>query len=146
MSREPISAWFYVVVVVRLGRRFLLVQERKFGQSWYLPAGRVEKGETLAAAAFRETVEEAGIGVTLEAILGVDFEVRAEGGVKERVIFLARPVDDAPVKTVADEESLGASWFTLDEVRGLPLRGQDVIRYLERVEAGGPFLPIRYLE
>jgi phosphatase NudJ len=146
MARQPTPAWFYVVVVVRLGHRFLLVHERGFGESWYLPAGRVEPGETLTAAAFRETVEEAGVGVALEGILGVDFEARADGSVRERVIFLARPVDDAPTKQIPDEESLGAGWFTLDEVRALELRGQDVLRYLQRVEAGGPLLPIAYLE
>ena len=34
------------MAVVRLGRRFLVVRERKHGQGWYLPAGRVEAGES----------------------------------------------------------------------------------------------------
>ena len=42
MPREAIPTWFFAIVVVRRGDRFLLVHERKHGQLWYLPAGRVE--------------------------------------------------------------------------------------------------------
>ena len=55
MSRLPIPTWFFVLVVVRRGEQFLLVHERKHGQLWYLPAGRVEPGETFVEAAVRET-------------------------------------------------------------------------------------------
>jgi hypothetical protein len=55
MARDPIPTWFFAVVVVRHGNRFLLVQERKHNQLWYLPAGRAEFGESLADAALRET-------------------------------------------------------------------------------------------
>ena len=46
MPREPIPTWCYALVVVRRGERFLLVHESSHGQLWYLPAGRVEPGET----------------------------------------------------------------------------------------------------
>jgi phosphatase NudJ len=42
MSREPIPTWYFALVVVVSGDRFLRVHERKHGQLWYLPAGRVE--------------------------------------------------------------------------------------------------------
>jgi len=60
VPRDPTPTWFYVLVVVRQGDRFLLVHERRFNQPWYLPAGRVEPGETLTKAAVRETPEENG--------------------------------------------------------------------------------------
>jgi 8-oxo-dGTP pyrophosphatase MutT (NUDIX family) len=69
MAREPIPTWSFALVLVRLSRRFLLVHERKHGQLWYLPAGRVEPGETFAAAAHRETREEAGIDIVLEGVV-----------------------------------------------------------------------------
>jgi 8-oxo-dGTP pyrophosphatase MutT (NUDIX family) len=42
--------------------RFLLVQERleKVYGKWNMPAGHVEAGETIKAAAIRETKEETG--------------------------------------------------------------------------------------
>jgi phosphatase NudJ len=58
MSRTPIPTWYFVLVVVRSEDRYLMVQERKHGQLWYLPAGRVEPGETFVKAALRETLEE----------------------------------------------------------------------------------------
>ncbi len=33
MSKKPIPTWFFVLVVVRRGNEFLLVQERKHGQT-----------------------------------------------------------------------------------------------------------------
>ena len=72
MSREPIAAWLFAVAIVRKADRFLLVHERKHGQRWYLPAGRVEPGESFAEAAIRETAEEAGVVIRLCGLLRQD--------------------------------------------------------------------------
>lgn len=140
MAREPIPTWCFAVVVVRKGDRFLLVHERKHGQPWYLPAGRVEPGETFAEAALRETLEETGVPVQLAGILRVEHSPGREVA-RLRVIFLAVPADDTPPKSVPDEESLGAAWVSLDEIAGYPLRGDDVVELLEYVASGGPVYP-----
>lgn len=70
MARDPIPTWYFVLVVVRLGHRFLVVHERKHGQLWYLPAGRVEAGETFIQAAQRETLEETGVRLSLKVFYG----------------------------------------------------------------------------
>lgn len=141
MAREPIPTWFFAVAVVRRGDRFLLVREAKHGQLWYLPAGRVEPGETLADAAVRETLEEGGIRVRLDGVIRVEHTPQP-GSARVRVVFLASPVDDAPPKSVPDEESLGAAWVGLDELAGYPLRGSEVRGLLEYVAAGGPAYPV----
>lgn len=141
MARDPIPTWFFALVVVRLGRRFLLVHERKHGQLWYLPAGRVEPGETFVQAALRETREETGVSVVAEGILRVEHSPQAGGTARVRVIFLAHPADDALPKSQPDEESLGAAWFTLSEVSLLPLRGdevQEILRYVDNVPRAYP--------
>ena len=69
MAKKPIESWMFALVVVRKGNRFLLVHERKHGQRWYLPAGRVEFGETFPEAAKREVMEEAGVPISLDGIL-----------------------------------------------------------------------------
>ncbi|HAN75222.1 MAG TPA: hypothetical protein DCQ51_16115 [Planktothrix sp. UBA8407] len=66
MFRNPISTELFVVVVVRSGNRFLLIQEVMGNRPWYFPGGRVEQGETFVAAAKRETLEEAGIPIILD--------------------------------------------------------------------------------
>src|SRR5207244_8580287 len=91
MPRDPIPTWFFALVVVRKGDRFLLVHERKHGQLWYLPAGRVEPGETLADGALRETLEETGVRVRLEGILRVEHSP-SPNGARCRVFFTASPV------------------------------------------------------
>jgi phosphatase NudJ len=144
MAREPIPTWFFSVVLVRLGRRFLLVHERKHGQLWYLPAGRVEPGETFAVAARRETMEEAGVDVVLEGVLQVQHTPIA-GGTRMRVVFVARPADDRPPKSIADDESLGAAWFTLDEMADLPLRSEEVVELARDVLGGALIHPMSLL-
>ena len=140
MPRDPIPTWFFALVVVRRGDRFLLIHERKHGQLWYLPAGRVEPGESLAAAAVRETLEESGVPVRVTGVIRVEHLPRLEGS-RVRVIFLAEPTDDTPPKAVPDEESLGAAWVGLDELDRYELRGDEVRELFEYVAAGGPVYP-----
>jgi 8-oxo-dGTP pyrophosphatase MutT (NUDIX family) len=141
MARTPIPTWFFVLVVVRQGDRFLLVQERKYGQQWYFPAGRVEPGESLAAAACRETLEEAGLHVRLDGVLRIEHQLIA-GGARVRVLYTAQPIDDTPPKQQPDQESLGAAWVRLDDLARLPLRGDEVARVLTEVSQGAPIYPL----
>jgi 8-oxo-dGTP pyrophosphatase MutT (NUDIX family) len=144
MVASALPTWCFAVAVVRLGRRFLVVHEQKHGQLWYLPAGRVEPGETFADAARRETLEEAGIPIDLEGILRIEHMPRPDGA-RFRVIFLARPATDAPPKTQPDEHSLQARWVTVEDLAALPLRGPDVLRLFEDVLAGAQIYPLSVL-
>ena|ERR1700760_2986452 len=141
MARGPIPTWCFSLVLVRYGRRFLLVHERDHGQLWYLPAGRVEPGETFAAAAVRETNEEAGVDVILEGVLRVQ-QNPAEGNARMRVIFVARPAGDQAPKSVPDDESLGAGWFTVEDMEGLPLRSDEVVELARAVLDGALIHPM----
>ena len=145
MAREPIPTWCFAVVVVRRGDRFLLIHERKQGQPWYLPAGRVEPGESFEQAACRETLEESGIPVRLLGIIRVEYSPGPTGA-RMRVAYLAEPLDDTPPKSVADDESLGAAWVTLDDLTRYPLRGGQVPALLEYVAAGGAIYPLSVLQ
>lgn len=144
MSREAIPTWFFAMAVVRLGRRFLVVRERKHGQLWYLPAGRVEPGETIVEAAERETLEESGVPVTVEGLLRVEHSP-SPGGARVRVFVVARPKDDTPPRGEPNEHSLEARWVTLDELGALPLRGDEVRAVFEYVAKGGAVFPLAAL-
>lgn len=141
MSRTPSATWFFALVVVRMGDRFLLVHERKHGQMWYLPAGRVEPGEALTEAALRETLEETGVEIELEGILRVEHNPGIEV-TRVRVFYLARPVGDARPKQTPDEHSLEARWLTLAEMERLPLRVHEVMEIFKAVAAGATVAPL----
>jgi ADP-ribose pyrophosphatase YjhB (NUDIX family) len=141
MAREALPTWFFSLVVVRRGDRYLLVHERKHGQTWYLPAGRVEPGESLADAARRETLEETGVEIELEGILRVEHNPGAEA-TRVRVFYLARPLGAGEPKQAPDEHSLAARWVTLAEMRALPLRGYEVLEIFGAVAAGVPVAPL----
>jgi phosphatase NudJ len=144
MSRDAVPTWCFSLVLVKRGHRFLLVHERKHGQGWYLPAGRVEPGETFAEAAIRETREEAGVEIQLEGILKVQHSPRTDGQ-RLRVFFLARTVDDRPPKSVANEHSLEAAWFSLDELRGVELRGDEVEAWMRHALEQPVVAPLSFI-
>lgn len=143
MAREPLPTWYFALVVVRRGHRFLLTQEKRYGSTWSIPGGRVEPGETLATAAVREVFEETGVPVQLDGILRIEHTPGEQCRV--RVLFTGSPLDDTPPKTSADDESLGAAYMTLDEIRKLPLRGAELRALLESVASGRQVFPLELL-
>ena len=145
MSDRFHKTWCFVLVVVRMGRRFLVVQEAKPGRLWYLPAGRVEPGESFFEAAHRETMEEAGIPVVLEGVVRVEHAPNPDGTARLRVIFVARPADDSPPKSVADSDSVQARWVTLEELDKLSLRGMAFRELFHYISGGGTVYPLNVL-
>jgi phosphatase NudJ len=141
----PIPTWCYALVVVRRGDRFLIVQERKHGERWYLPAGRVEPDESFPAAACRETLEEAGIPIRIVGVLRMDHSPGPTYA-RFRALFLAEPIDDTPPKSVPDEHSLRAAWVRLEELADYPLRGEEVRELFEYVAGGGVVHPLSVLQ
>jgi len=127
-------------------KKFLAVQETpKHGCTWYLPAGRVNKGEKFVAAALREAKEETGIEVEIEGILRVEHSPY-HIGTRLRVIFVAKPKDpDAPLKTVPDNESNGARWVSLAELETLNLRSKEVTKIFSHVATNPPIYPTTLL-
>lgn len=106
----------------------LMVQEAKQDcyKQWYLPAGRVEVGESLEEALRREVKEEAGFDCDPITLL----LIQEQGPQWIRFIFLAR-ITGGTMKSLsaADQESLQAAWWDRQSV--LPLRGRDILRLIE---------------
>ncbi len=89
----------------------------------------------------------------LEGILRIEYTAYAEGGARQRIIFYARPVDaNAPPKSLADFESLGAEWISWPQLEkelkdGTKyLRGEEPYVWFKYVhEKLGPIAPISLL-
>ncbi|KDO27578.1 hypothetical protein SPRG_06846 [Saprolegnia parasitica CBS 223.65] len=143
----------FAVVVVRHPRtkRWLAVQETsKHNRLWWLPAGRVENGETFPAAAVRETREEAGIDIRLVGVLRVEHTPIGPQSDRMRIVFYAEPMDvSAPIKTTADDESLGAAWTTVPELQAWAdagqLRDEELLNWAMYLERGGEVAPLSTL-
>jgi phosphatase NudJ len=128
----------FVLALVPDRGRYLIVEERD--GSFYLPAGRVEEGENLIAAAVRETAEEAGVLIGLRGLLGLDHSA-GPSGTRLRFCFVGYPAIAARPKARGDHHSRGAAWRTREEIAALPLRHPEVLAWIDRLERGDPLLP-----
>ena len=123
-----------VATVVPHDGRFLMVQERDEQSLVYnQPAGHVEVGESLQDAAVRETLEETGWQVRIEALLGVYSHPQSSYGIHYlRHCFVATPEKQvhASPPDAAIERAL---WMQADEVQDLQaqLRSPMVWRAIE---------------
>ena len=107
-----------VAVVVHDGERYLMVEEidRITGATVLnQPAGHLEAGETLIAAALRETLEETRWQVEITGYLGVARFPAANGITYLRHSFLARPVREIRSQDL-DEGIIAAHWMTLEQL------------------------------
>jgi len=141
-SKEPTHGFALVICRHPDKKRYLLVEEG-CNNGWWLPAGRVDPGETFQKAAIRETLEEGGIMVDLKGILRVEHSPFPSGGGRLRVVFYAEPKDDRPPKSRPNFESVRASWITWDELetalaeKKMHLRGKEPIQWFQYLEKGG---------
>lgn len=85
--------------------KFLCINENN-DKGWYIPAGKVESGETFQEAACRECVEESGVEVVLKGIINVKHGLDSLNKAAMFVTFYAEPKYKKSVpKQEADEES-----------------------------------------
>ncbi|MCD2192396.1 NUDIX domain-containing protein [Actinomycetospora endophytica] len=100
--------------------RFLLVQRANDPEAgrWTLPGGRVEPGESPAAAAAREVAEETGLEVAVGREWLVLERPAGPGVVFEIHDFLAEPVGGT---LRAGDDAADAGWFTPAELGRMAL-------------------------
>lgn len=113
-----------VSVALKRDDRLLLVK-RRFAPSrglYAFPGGRVEPGETLEQAARRELFEETGLNAgPLTQIAELSIGATEEAAVRYLLhVFSAPHIGGEPVSASDAEE---AAFFTLEELRALPLTG-----------------------
>ena len=93
--------------------RILLTKREDFGV-WCLPGGHVDKGESVAQAAIRETVEETGLTVRLTKLVGIYSIPKAKAWVNLIILFVAEPIEGT--LKVQESEVVDVAFFHFDEV------------------------------
>ena len=115
------TAHVTVATVVEKDGKFLFVEEHTEGVMHTVfnqPAGHVECGESIIQAAIRETMEETGYAVDIDALLGIYtytppmFPDRTYF----RFCFLAHVLEYFP-EAELDKGIVGPKWMTLDELQ-----------------------------
>jgi 8-oxo-dGTP pyrophosphatase MutT (NUDIX family) len=103
-----------VATIVEKDGKFLLVEERRLinsqgdlGIVYNQPAGHVDAGESILAAAIRETLEETRWLVTLKHLVGIYI-----------YCFSAEATEHRPASQL-DDGILDAKWFSWDEIQRL---------------------------
>ena len=114
----PDTIHLTVATVVERNGNFLMVRERKDGvQVINQPAGHVEPGEDVLAAALRETFEETGWEVKITGFLGFSNAKSVTSGITYyRLVFVAEPLqfqEDAEIDSDIDS----AEWMTLEQIK-----------------------------
>ncbi|MGW0885404.1 NUDIX domain-containing protein [Streptomyces sp. NPDC002671] len=110
MTAERIDV-AYTLVSDATGGRVLMVRNK---DTWSLPGGRREAGETLAEAAVRETKEEAG--VVVEAGPVVDVSERIDTEVHDVfTVFRAELLSGEPAAGGHDDDVVEAAWVPVEE-------------------------------
>jgi len=99
------------VAVIQDGK--ILLTKREDFETWILPSGGVEDGESVAQAAVRETKEETGLDIELTRLVGVYSRLGTLSG-GHAVLFSAKPVGG---KIRCQEgETIAVEWFAFDAI------------------------------
>ena len=105
-----------VAAVVRNAGRILLVRQaagHSLAGQWTVPWGRLEAGESPAAAAIREAREEGAIRAEIEGLLGVqELPPRWQGWLA--LVYLCRHVDGTPAGD--GKETDAAAYFSAADI------------------------------
>jgi ADP-ribose pyrophosphatase YjhB (NUDIX family) len=87
---------------------------------WDLPKGKIDKGESISAAALREVEEECGVGkLTIVKELAPTYHTYEQGGkdiLKKTYWFEMDCADDSPLKPQTEEDITDAKWLSVKDL------------------------------
>lgn len=104
----------YALIVSPDNQKVLMVQNLDNRDTWTLPGGTVEPGETLETALIREVREEAGIEIAVRGVAAVNEVIFSEK--QEHYLLLTFRADrlGGTEKTNVPTEISAVSWIDVD--------------------------------
>lgn len=139
MSERPWKPHVTVAAVVERDGKFLLVEEETdAGIRLNQPAGHLEAGESLPAAAVRECLEETGYHFRPRHLIGVYLWPRPDGSLTYlRFAFGGELIGHDPERPL-DSGIIAPRWLSLAELRAQPERHRSplILRCIEDHLAG----------
>ncbi|MET7333459.1 NUDIX domain-containing protein [Nonomuraea sp. NPDC005650] len=123
---KPNSLVPSVNVIVTDAAANILVIRRSDNDNWAVPGGAIDLGESIPAAAVRETFEETGITCEITGLVGTYSDPRhvilytSNGEARQEfsIVLTARAVGGRPTPS---DESREVRWVRSDEVMALPM-------------------------
>lgn len=113
MKKDRGKVWLGVASIVENSNGEWLVVKKAYSGlkgRWSLPAGFVQPGETVTAAAMREVLEETGVACTVKGLIGFRTGVLKDDISDNMAIFYCRPLAEHLETTVQEGEILEACW------------------------------------
>lgn len=114
MGKKWVKSFVVVGVLIKKGNKYLLVQEKskKIYGLWNLPAGHIDRGESIEDAAIREAREETGYKIKLIKKIAI-FQRKITESVKH--VFKAKIIGGK--LQYPEDEILDVKWFTYPEIK-----------------------------
>jgi ADP-ribose pyrophosphatase YjhB (NUDIX family) len=126
--------------------RVLLIHTYKWRGLWGVPGGKIDYGETLAAAIEREVHEETGLSIGEICWAPVQEAINSREFYKPSHMILLNFVARCHSEAVVLNEEAGAfAWLTVSEALGYPLNTptRHLIRYYQQHSFSGEPLACR---
>jgi 8-oxo-dGTP diphosphatase len=114
---NSVRPWYTADVVVIRGSSVLLIQRRDepFAESWALPGGYVDEGETSRDGAVRELAEETGIVVDPAELVQIGAYDAPDRDPRERVVTVAYGLEvPSWTQATAGDDAAAADWWPLN--------------------------------
>lgn len=122
MAAMPLPVVTVGALIHRPDGKFLVIRTHKWRDSYGVPGGKIDHGETMEAATIREIREETGLAVhDVRFVLAMDCIDSPEFYKPAHFVLLNFTCRTAGGEVTLNEEAQSCLWVTPEEALALPL-------------------------